>query len=187
VAESAIYATARGRGDTAGDPQDVLQSGEGLFDHGRARAAVVRLGKKVQFKKGDVGLFPFEEANRLINQAKVCELIEPVYVRSLNDYETGFRGLYQRFVQLDEDLRQAKRDTQEVTQANNITLEQIRHGEDERGKLDEDVKKTTYERDEITKYAAALETKLARVKGELSQLFRRTCSWRRSLLDSTNS
>ena len=158
--------------DTAGDPVGAVVSSQMFFDRGRAEIAVLQRGKAVEFKKGDVGVFPQADANRLITQEKVCELIEPVYVRTLNDYEFGLDNIKLQLAQLDEARRQLLRDSGEVTRANQLASEQIALREQERQKVTEDLEKTRLEQQRITQYAAQLEGESTKLREEMRTLYR---------------
>mgnify|MGYP005840377651 CR=1 FL=1 len=158
--------------DMAGDPLQVLKVPQGFFDRGRAGIAVLRRGGKIELKKGDIAVLPAEEANRLINQVRVCKLIEPVYVRTLNDYQAGFQTLRQRLAQLQKSYRQTQRDSEEITRANDLVLEQVRSRDEEKTKLGQDLEKVQYERDQITQYAATMAKRFEALREELGRLYR---------------
>ena len=158
--------------DTAGDPVGAVRTSQMFFDRGRAEVALLRRGGPAEFKKGDVGLFPQDDAKRLINQEKVCELIEPVYVRPLNDYEFGFRSIALRLIDLDEAQRGVERALAEVQAATALVQAQIGYREQEREKVKSDLQKTQLERDRITEYAANLQARWAKAREELSALYR---------------
>jgi hypothetical protein len=166
--------------NTAGDPLGAIQSSEDFFDRGRAEVALLRRGsfdadgnwvsEPVTFKPDDVAVFNQEEANRLINEG-YAELVERVFVRSLNDYETAFRNISQLLVKIDEDTREVQRDTADVQKAIALIEAQMQYREDERTKLTEDLQKFVLERDRITEYAALLETQWADLRTEMSELY----------------
>lgn len=157
--------------DTVGESVGAVTSSQTFYDRGRAEIALLRRGKPVEFNKGDVGVFPQEDGKRLIGQ-KVCELIEPVYVRELNDYEFGLRNLALLTAQLEKNQTQLLRDKAEVDRANQLALEEIKAREDERGKLNTDVEKTRLEQKRMTDYVATLEERSAKMREELSNLYR---------------
>lgn len=158
--------------DTAGDPVGAIVSSDDFFDRGRAEIALLRRGEPAKFKKGDVAVFPIEDARRLVEQDEVCEFIEPVYVRKLNDYEHGFRLVGRLMAQLAEDIFSAKRDVAETERANQRILEQTQAREKEREQLKADLAKMEYERDQITQYHERLEAKWGDLRTELSQMYR---------------
>jgi hypothetical protein len=157
--------------DTAGDPLGAIQTSEDFFDQGRAEIALLRRGEPAQFKPDDIGVFPQEDGNRLIDEGYAV-LVERVFVRSLNDYEGAFRTIHQTLVQIYEDARQVQRDTAEVQKAIALVEAQIQYREEERTKLREDLAKFELERDRITEYAATLQTQWAEMRQELSELYR---------------
>ncbi|MFV1968119.1 MAG: hypothetical protein ACC628_22065 [Pirellulaceae bacterium] len=157
--------------DTAGDPLGAIQSSEDFFDQGRSEIALLRRGDKVKFKPDDIGVFPEEDGNRLINEGYV-ELVERIFVRSLNDYEAAFRYIAHLQVKIGEDTRAVGRDTAEVQKAIALCEAQMQSREDERAKVTEDLQKFTLEKDRITEYAVLIETQWAELRNELSELYR---------------
>jgi hypothetical protein len=125
----------------------------------------------VKFVKDDLGIFPTDAANDLIAEG-VCERIEPVYVRPLNDYEYAFRTVYHRMVRLRDDLRRTERNTAQLVVIRDRTQTQITYREEEKRKLEEDLAKFTYERDQVATYLAALDKAVNDTKAELSRLYR---------------
>jgi hypothetical protein len=158
--------------DTAGDPVGAVVSSQSFFDRGRAEIALLRRGGSVEFKVGDVGVFPQDDGNRLINQLQVCELIEPVYVRTLNDYDYGLRHLHELSVQLEETMFQTLRDKTEVERANALVLEQTKQSQADKVQLTEDLDKTRLEQERMTAYVTTLEGRYAKRREDLSLLYR---------------
>jgi len=157
--------------DTAGDPLGAIQSSEDFFDRGRSEIALLRRGDTAKFKPGDWAVFPQDDANRLIAE-EYAKPVESVFVRSLNDYESGFRNISSLLVQIAEDKREVERDTADVQKTNALVEAQLAYRQDERTKVTEDLQKFTVERDRINAYAAALETRWAEMRTEMSELYR---------------
>jgi hypothetical protein len=157
--------------DTAGDPLGAIQTSEDFFDQGRAEIALLRRGEPAKFKPDDIGVFPQEDGNRLISEG-YAELVERVFVRSLNDYEGAFRNIHQTLVQIDEDAREVQRDTADVQKTIALVEAQIKYREEERTKLQQDLEKFELERDRVTQYAATLEAHWTKMREDLSELYR---------------
>ena len=144
---------------------------EDFFDRGRAEIAILQRNETAKFKKNDIGIFPPDDANRLIGLG-ACELVEPIYVRSLRNYAQTYRELYQRSRDLAADVTRIQRSTAELTHANGLTVSQIAYREQEKTKLDEDLAKFVYERDEIKKYSETLTAAVTARRDKLSYLYR---------------
>jgi hypothetical protein len=144
---------------------------EDFFDRGRAEIEILQRGEDATFKKGDIGIFPPLDANRLIDLG-VCELVEPIYVRSLRSYAQTYRELYQRSRDLEADIARVKRNTAELEHANTLAESQIAYREQEQTKLDVDLAKFVYERDEIEKYSKTLAATYTDKRNKLSFLYR---------------
>lgn len=138
-----------------------------------------------KFKTDDLGIFPAEAANSLIAEG-VCERIEPIYVRPLNDYEYAFRAVYHRMVRLQDDQRRTERNTGQLNEALQRNLTQIAFREEEKRKLQEDLGKFTYEREQVTTYLAALEKAVSDTKAELSRLYRTNSQLEQELVQTSD-
>jgi hypothetical protein len=143
---------------------------EDFFDRGRAEIAILQRGEEAKFKKDDIAIFPPLDANRLID-LNVCELVEPIYVRSLRSYAQTYRELYQRSRDLEADIDRVIDNTKDLTHANELAEEQITYRDEERTKLKADLAKFVYERDEIEKYAVTLAATMAEKRAKLSYLY----------------
>lgn len=148
-----------------------VQTSEDFFDRGRAEIAILQRNEPAKFKKNDIGIFPPEGANGLIDLG-VCELVEPVYVRSLRNYAQTYREIDRRSQDLADDVERVTRRTAELTQVNTLTLSQIAYREQEKTKLEEDLAKFTYERDQIKKYHETLTVAVTAKRNQLSYLYR---------------
>jgi len=144
---------------------------EDFFDRGRAEIAVLQRNEPAKFKKNDIGIFPPDDANRLIGLG-VCELVEPIYVRSLRNYAQTYRELDRRSRDLADDVERITRRTAQLTEANKLTETQIKYREDEKIKLEQDRDKFVYERDQIQKYHTTLTAVATAKRNQLSYLYR---------------
>ncbi len=154
----------------SGSDLGAVKTSQSFFDRGRAEIAILKRGDLAKFKKNDIGVFPPEDANRLIDSG-VCELVEPIYVRSLNNYGQTFREIHRRSQDLAADVDRIKRRTNELTKANALTVSQIAYHEEEQTKLKADLAKFVYERDEIKKYQETLAAAVAEKRARLSFLY----------------
>jgi hypothetical protein len=141
------------------------------FDRGRAEIPLLQRGDVAKFKKGAIGVFPQDDANDLITRG-ICERIEPIYVRSLNDYEYQFRSTYLQMVQIRQTIERIQHNIDQLTAANTRTETLIAYRTDEKTKLTQDRDKFVYERDQITAYLGQLQAVYNETKDELSRLYR---------------
>ncbi len=141
------------------------------FDRGRSEIPLLQRGGAAKFKKDAVGVFPQSDANDLIARG-VCERIEPIYVRSLNDYEYQFRSTYLQMVQIRQTIERIDRNIEQLTSSNTRTETLIAYRTDEKTKLLEDLAKFKYEQKEITDYHDKLLAIFVAMKAELSELYR---------------
>ncbi len=148
-----------------------VEGSQDWFDRGRAEIPLLQRGDVAKFKKGAVGVFPQSDADDLISRG-VCERIEPIYVRSLNDYEYQFRSTHLQMVQIRQDFDRLDRNIQEQTVTNTRTQALIAYRTQERDKLQQDLAKFVYERDQITQYLGQLTTLLNNTRAALSRLYR---------------
>ena len=148
-----------------------VEESQDWFDRGRSEIPLLQRGDVAKFKKDEVGVFPQADAEDLISRG-VCERIEPIYVRPLNDYEYQFRSTYLQMVQIRQDMERIQRNIDEQTSTNNRTETLITYRNDEKAKLQQDLDKFTYEQKQIEAYRDKLQAKLNDTKSELSRLYR---------------
>ena len=141
------------------------------FDRGRSEIPLLQRGDVAKFKKGAIGVFPQGDANDLITRG-ICERIEPIYVRSLNDYEYQFRSTYLQMVQIRQTIERIQHNIDQLTATNTRTETLIAYRTDEKTKLLQDRDKFVYERDQITAYLGQLQAVYNETKDELSRLYR---------------
>lgn len=163
-----------------------VQTSEDFFDRGRAEIAILQRNGPAKFKKNDIGVFPPEDANRLIGLG-VCELVEPIYVRSLRNYAQTYRELDRRSQDLAADVIRIQRRTAELTKANTSTLSQIEYREQEKVKLEQDLAKFVYERDQIEKYHGILTAAVKAKRDRLSYLYRANHKLAADLADASQA
>lgn len=148
-----------------------VEGSQDWFDRGRSEIPLLQRGDVAKFKKGAVGVFPQADAEDLISRG-VCERIEPIYVRSLNDYEYQFRSTHLQLVRIRQDIERIQRNIDQQTETNTRTETLIAYRTDERAKLQLDLAKFEYERDQIAAYLGKLQVVLDETKAELSRLYR---------------
>ncbi|MBC8357299.1 MAG: hypothetical protein H8E66_35465 [Planctomycetes bacterium] len=148
-----------------------VEASQDWFDRGRSEIPLLRRGDVAKFKKDEVGVFPQADADDLIARG-VCERIEPIYVRSLNDYEYQFRSTHLQMVLIRQNIERIQRNIDERTAINARTETLIAYRSDEKLKLQQDLDKFVYERDQITAYLGNLQAVLDQTKAELSRLYR---------------
>jgi hypothetical protein len=147
-----------------------VEGSQTFFNQGLAEIPLLQRGEPAKFKPDQIGVFPREDAERLI-AAGVCEPGEDIYVRTLNDYEYQFRSNHLRMVRLRQDIERMQRNMQEITEANARTETQIAYRTQERDKLREDLTKFQFEQTAITKYQGELEQVFKVKMAELSRLY----------------
>ena len=162
--------------DSAGDPLGGVTQSESFFDgQGQANVPLVRRGGvgdalAAEFKTDDIGIFPPEDANRLIGEG-VCELVERIYVRELHNYHFAFRAALQQLIRLGREQRNVERNISAITESDGRVAQQITVREQELQKVQEDLGKYQVELDKITAYAALLDRQKAERMSELSKLY----------------
>jgi hypothetical protein len=163
----------------SGAKVSALQLGatDDFFDRGLAEVAMLQRGSKADFKPGDVAVFPQEDGNRLLQEKTpdgkpLCELIEPVYVRTLNNYAFLFRDMLFRQNRVITDIARVNRDKAEIEKALRHVNEQLVVANSEQTNLNSDITKTNSEKTKITEYLAALEKSANELKAQLSLLYR---------------
>jgi hypothetical protein len=144
----------------------------GYFDaSGRAVVRSVRRGQEgnVEFKDKDVASFDRVTAETLIAEG-ICEKIRPVFHRQLHDYKYFFHQAYHRHIQLDDALRRAKRDADEMIDLARRARETEASHQTEKVKLQEELARFQAERAEATNYLKALAGAWDAQRQRLSQL-----------------
>jgi hypothetical protein len=163
----------------SGAKVSALQLGatDDFFDRGLAEVAMLQRGSKADLKPGDVAVFPQEDGNRLLQEKTpdgkpICELIEPVFVRTLNNYAYLFRNRHFRTNRILTDIARISRDIAEITKAQQHVNEQTLVANSEQTKLNTDITKTNYEKTKIAEYLVELEKYWNETKANLSLLYR---------------
>ncbi len=148
---------------------------EGGYFDGSGRTVDSRLKRApdqgtVTIRTGDVLVFVREEADRLIKSG-VAELIEPVFVRTLNDYAFSFKQLQLRINKAEQDIETTTREIERTQQIEAIGQAQIREKQAERKRLSDDLAQVTKEAEVARAEIARLEQELATLKQELSGMY----------------
>ncbi len=112
-----------------------------------------------------------ESANELIASGK-AELVQRIYVRPLNDYEEAFNRNFVRKHELAERIVLVKRETAEVSKANELGNEMIGLRQVENQKLASDLSNYQQEVQVLTTAAAEAEQELAALKEKMGSLYR---------------
>lgn len=148
-----------------------VEGSQDWFDRGRSEIPLLQRGDVAKFKKGAIGVFPQADADDLISRG-VCERIEPIYVRALNDYEYQFRSTHLQMVQIEQDKARIQRNIDEQTATNDRTEKLIAYRTDEKTKLEQDLDKFKYEQKETEAYLGKLQVAFGETKAKLSRLYR---------------
>jgi hypothetical protein len=138
----------------------------------------------VEFEVGDTVVLDKATADNLIGSG-VAKLVRRIYRRRLNDYELRFHAIHARMMELASNLRTVALDKAAIEASTAKALEQERVLKEFQTKLDDDIAKAKFERDELGKYSDALAARLATVQGELSQLYRSNKALSRELAETS--
>lgn len=125
----------------------------------------------ITFRQGQQTIFAKKPADDLINQG-VAKLIEPIFVRQINDYTIGFQETRIRIARATRDAEVVTREIAQVKATNAIGQEQIVMKQTERQLLDKDLAQYLKEKDVIDQEATRLDSAVKSVKSELSRLYR---------------
>jgi hypothetical protein len=156
----------------------------GYFDlSGRSVDARLKLDSEngVLFKTGDTFVFDESTAKDLEKQG-IVSLGERIFVRTLNDYEFGFREARRLKIRAQQDLLLIERELKEVIRTNDVALKQELIREEEGTRLKLDKLQYTKELEVITSVGDSLAEQIEEKKAELSQLYRTLLSLHDQLL-----
>ena len=169
----------------SGETRNAIEGG--YFDRsGRTVDARLKRGpgkERVTFRPDQEAIFPFERANQLIDSGD-AQLLEPIFVRELNDYAYLFKELRLRQNQAAQDLQRVQREAARIQETNEIGQAQIVAKQAERKRLSDDLAQVRKEQEVITGEEARLSQELNETKRELSGLFRRSQELYRKLVQS---
>ena len=126
---------------------------------------------KVNAEKDQEVLLDEQTASRLEGNGDV-EIIEPVYVRRLRDYDVALINLFRVTSVVDREIAQAESDLQLLNDSNEKLREQIAYRQEERNRLQHDSDGFQYEQQVITEYYSALQTQWESIRSDLSRLYR---------------
>ncbi len=124
----------------------------------------------VTFKAGDVAVFQRDEADQLIKN-KIAELVEPVFIRTLNDYAFAFKDLQLRINKAEQDIETVKREIERTQQTEALGQQQIVAKQAERKLLSDDLTLVQKEAEVARAEVATLEQQLTDLKKELSGMY----------------
>jgi hypothetical protein len=158
-------------------------SGQAVLDRVR-RAKPGENPGVVDFDAGDTAILDKTTADGLIGDG-TAKLVRRVYRRKLNDYELRFHAIARRMFEIASHGRSITLDKAAIEASTAKAAEQERGLQEMKTKLDEDLAKVKFERDELAKYSDALAARLAAVQGELSQLYRSNKAISRELAETS--
>ena len=144
---------------------------------GRAIPAWLRQGGegdekgRVSFKTGDEALLDWQTAQQLI-AGDICDEIETIYVRQLQDYEFFFHDVQRQRTSFEDENRTIQKDTRLLENAKVKADTDIAYRQEELERLDEDLGKFVYEQQQITQYRQAVDQRYVYILKELSGLYR---------------
>jgi hypothetical protein len=154
--------------------------GGNYFDpEGYAEITRLRRGSEAEFKKSDVGIFPYghevdqQLVKGLVDAGIAQQIGRPFFVRDLRDYEELFHDIQDKFVKRNEDKRRAERDIAAMQASIQKVAAQSAYRQGEKAKLEEDKAKILNDQEKITSLVASLDSQKTSLLDELSQLNRR--------------
>jgi hypothetical protein len=146
----------------------------GYFDFS-GRAVDARLKRQdgkgeVTFLKGQQALIASKPAKTLVDD-NIAKLIEPIFVRPINDYALAFKEKRDQITQLGQDIATVNREIKTAENTNSRLQGQVVFRQNERTLLDADYgqyqKEQTVIRDEVSRLTKAVQDS----KAELSRLY----------------
>lgn len=143
-------------------------------DDGRTVDARLKRGEgkeRVEFKAGDQVDFVFQKAEELISQ-DVAKVIKRYYVRTLNDYDDGFRILDRRQFDVTERIAYIQRESAILAESNRVGGEQIQLRQVEIANLQKEQAQYGKELEVANSEVARLTEDLQKTRTQLSELFR---------------
>lgn len=141
------------------------------FDsQGQAVVQRLRRGEDVTFAKGKIGVFPKEDADKLIDGG-FCKPVTPIFVRTLRDFAFDYHELLARSITLAHDHAEVTRNTAALTDAQNKAKAQVAYRTQEQTKLTADKANFLKELATVRALRQQLERKQARLQTELAALY----------------
>ncbi len=144
---------------------------------GRAVPAWLRQGGegdekgRVSFETGDEALLDSQTAQQLIAE-DICDEIERIYVRQLQDYEFFFHDVHRQRTLFEDENRTIQKDTRLLENATFKSDADIAYRQEELERLDEDLENFVYEQQQITQYRQAVDQRYSEILNALSGLYR---------------
>jgi len=130
---------------------------------------------EITLPKDSVILVPQAQATIMIRDG-VGAPVENVYLRPLNDYSTAIRSSYERLLDSRLKQRSTQRNLDLLTTANQALGRMLQQKQDERLKLEADVKKMTYEHQQMQGLEAQVDAQLAALKTNIRETLARCLS-----------
>ncbi len=158
------------------DSEEIRTASDGGYFDTSGRTVDARLRRpenqeKVSFKKGQQVLFIKAFADQLISQG-TAKLIEPIFVRPINDYSIAFSETRNRIARAIQDAEAINRDIAQVQATNTVAQEQVVFRQNERQMLDKDRAQYDKELTVISSEVERLSTAVQQTKTELSRIYR---------------
>jgi len=158
------------------DSKEERNASDGGYFDSSGRTVDARLKRPadkgpVKFVVGQQVVFGKKPAEDLI-AAGTAKLIEPIFVRPINDYIIGFREARSRQTRAVQDAELVRREIAQGESTNKLGQVQIVNRQNERQLLDSDLAQYKKEQAVIQSEANRLEKSVGEVKAELSRLYR---------------
>ena len=102
----------------------------------------------------------------------ICDEIERIYVRQLQDYEFFFHDVHRQRTLFEDENRTLQKDTRLLENATVKAKDDIDYRQEELESLGVDLKNFDYEQQQITQYRQAVDQRYSEILNALSGLYR---------------
>lgn len=137
-------------------------------------------GDSVTIQPNAVVVLTPSVANQLI-QEEVCELVEPIFVRPLQNFSLALNRLYHRRLRNTQMVQAVRYNTTMLTAAKEKVDQQTIYRQQERTRVEEDLEKVQFEREKISELATTMTETRDQVLARLRELFRENIRLAKSL------
>ena len=124
-----------------------------------------------EFEPEDLAVFDKETADQLVRDG-IVEEVDSVYLRGLDDFNRAYHNHTRRMNNLGYDILLAQRDIDSINVGIAKTNQEIKNYEDQKTELDSDLVNVTGELKAVRDYYAQLQKEEARLRTELSNLYK---------------
>jgi chromosome segregation ATPase len=129
-------------------------------------------------------IFKEDVVQKLLSNG-IVELVQRIFVRPLNDYETAFNELVIREHEVSEQIKLYERDSSEIDSSNQLGQEMISFRQVEHQQLQADLQGYQQEITVLQQAIEAADQDFAQLKSQLSEMYRSIQSAHQRLLGGT--